>query len=268
MTYASSESSVYGGNPVEGFEFQADGTYWRYTSADHDIEIGGETFSAVAISRPSISNTDDSAKSGIQVAAARDNPAAATFISGTNGGAMILTIYRGHEDDGEFIVCWKGRVMSVSYSGEQVQISCESIFTSMKRPGLRAKYQLLCRHVLYDSGCGLTAGDYDESATVTDVSGVSVTVSGLGAFDDGYFTGGYFKKSTYQFRTIIDHTGGVLTIDRPLPGLVATDTLTIYPGCDHALSTCASKFSNELNFGGFPWIPSQNPFSNLGTKVT
>jgi len=34
----------------------------------------------------------------------------------------------------------------------------------------------------------------------------------------------------------------------------------IYPGCDRVRATCESKFDNLDNFGGFPWIPTKNPF--------
>jgi hypothetical protein len=32
-------------------------------------------------------------------------------------------------------------------------------------------------------------------------------------------------------------------------------------GCDHSVSTCAARFGNLANYGGFPFIPTKNPFS-------
>jgi len=32
-------------------------------------------------------------------------------------------------------------------------------------------------------------------------------------------------------------------------------------GCDHSVSTCAARFDNLANYGGFPFIPTKNPFS-------
>jgi hypothetical protein len=34
----------------------------------------------------------------------------------------------------------------------------------------------------------------------------------------------------------------------------------IAPGCDLRAATCAAKFGNLLNFGGFPEIPGRNHF--------
>ena len=36
----------------------------------------------------------------------------------------------------------------------------------------------------------------------------------------------------------------------------AGDTFTCYPGCDRALLTCTNKFGNQVNFRGYPYIPS------------
>ena len=74
---------------------------------------------------------------------------------------------------------------------------------------------------------------------------------------------------------ITDHTGATLTLSRPMPELaaaIATPELDpdtgeplpmladIAPGCDLRAATCAAKFGNLANFGGFPEIPGRNPF--------
>jgi hypothetical protein len=38
----------------------------------------------------------------------------------------------------------------------------------------------------------------------------------------------------------------------------------IAPGCDLRRDTCAGRFNNLLNFGGFPDIPGRNPFGGTG----
>ena len=40
-----------------------------------------------------------------------------------------------------------------------------------------------------------------------------------------------------------------------------SDAVTLYPGCDHTLTTCDTAFSNSLNYGGFPAIPQKNPWA-------
>ena len=47
------------------------------------------------------------------------------------------------------------------------------------------------------------------------------------------------------------------------PEVVAV--IDMAPGCDLRRDTCAAKFGNLLNFGGFPDIPGRNPFG--GTSI-
>ncbi|WP_269915579.1 phage BR0599 family protein [Acinetobacter sp. HY1485] len=47
--------------------------------------------------------------------------------------------------------------------------------------------------------------------------------------------------------------------------LALGDVVSIYPGCDKLNTTCTDKFNNILNFGGFPFMPSSNPF--VGTII-
>ena len=42
-------------------------------------------------------------------------------------------------------------------------------------------------------------------------------------------------------------------------------SVEIAPGCDLRRDTCAGRFGNLLNFGGFPDIPGRNPFG--GTSI-
>ena len=44
-------------------------------------------------------------------------------------------------------------------------------------------------------------------------------------------------------------------------GLSAGDTLQLSHGCTHGLDTCANLFNNAPNYGGMPWIPTDNPMS-------
>lgn len=269
MTYAAREESVHGGNPVEGYQFQSGGTYWRYTSVDHDLTINSNVYTALLISRGGYVHGADPAKADLVITVARDNDVAALFVAGSLGGPMILTLFREHEDDGEFVTYWKGRVMSVSFAGSLATLRCESIFTSIKRQGLRRKYQFLCPHVLYRGKCalGIAAVDFKFDGTVSVVDGTTVTVPGLDGQADGFYVGGYLKWGGYQYRTVLGHAGNVIELDRAIVGLVVDEAVSVYAGCDHTRTHCADKFDNLVNFGGWPWISGKNPFSGLGNSL-
>ena len=40
---------------------------------------------------------------------------------------------------------------------------------------------------------------------------------------------------------------------------------TVYPGCSHNTTDCDTVFDNLDNYGGFPYLPSENPFGNSVT---
>jgi hypothetical protein len=50
---------------------------------------------------------------------------------------------------------------------------------------------------------------------------------------------------------------GVFVLTQPLPyAPAASDTFTVYPGCDKSQRTCQLKFNNIANFAGFPYVPA------------
>ena len=55
-------------------------------------------------------------------------------------------------------------------------------------------------------------------------------------------------------------------IDLAIPGLAVSDIVVAAPGCSRKIDTCVNKFSNELNFGGYPYIPIKNPMG-AGTPI-
>ena len=64
-------------------------------------------------------------------------------------------------------------------------------------------------------------------------------------------------------RTIITHVGATLTLQVPIPpGDYTTEyskRVSLFSGCDGALDTCTSKFSNTRRYGGYPFIPIKDP---------
>lgn len=74
------------------------------------------------------------------------------------------------------------------------------------------------------------------------------------------FTGEYGITNTYENISLYEID---LTLFNSFSkGSIAEGTkLKAYAGCDKTNRTCSKKFGNILNFGGFPFIPIDNPFS-------
>ncbi|WP_210236335.1 hypothetical protein, partial [Mesorhizobium sp. M2D.F.Ca.ET.232.01.1.1] len=150
---------------------------------------------------------------------------------------------------------------------QNIKVSVESVFTSMRRPGCRARYQRTCRHALYFPGCNIDVDDFKVAGTVTAVSGLALTVAEAALQTDQYYKAGLVIFNDL-FGWIGDHIGSTLTLIGAIDGLAeyvtahGSASVFIAPGCD--LSTgpngCA-KFSNFLNMGGFEFMSDNNPFS-------
>lgn len=267
MTYAIVETSTQDGRPVELYEFISGTTYYRYTSADGDVVYGGNTFTAVPIARNAVEATSETARLALEIQCDRSLAVLDLFATLPPDEIVSVSLRRLHDGDGEAITMWMGRVLNVTWNSAAAEIHCESVYTSLKRIGLRRLYQKPCPHVVYRTGCGLNSATFKSTKTVATVSGVSLTFSSIGV-DDHYFSGGYLEwisGGVTQRRAIRTQIGGTVTISFPLPGLAASASVDLYPGCDHTLATCHSKFANSPNYGGMPNFQSKNPFN--GTPI-
>ncbi len=265
MTYLEIETSASQAMPLEVYLFRGPDRQWRYTSADAEVVVAGDTYLPVYIERGSIEHSPQAARSDLQITVARDNQLLADLAAGL-GEAVTLTLFRGHASDQDFVTIWKGRVISSAFAGATGVLRCESALTSIKRQGLRRKYQCLCPHVLFGAGCGLDAELYAVSGSVAAVAGQVVTVPGLDPFGLSWFAGGFLRFGLYC-RTITGQAYDNLELDRALGDLVVGSQVVIYPGCNHYVDDCAGKFGNLINYGGWPYVPTRNPFSGLGSSI-
>jgi uncharacterized phage protein (TIGR02218 family) len=271
MPFNTLESGTQTGAPVELYEFRRGPNFYRYTSADADITFNTKVFEAVAMTRNAIEATAEVARNPIKITCGQTLGVVQLFLAGPPGDVVTLTVYRIHRGDTEAVTIWMGRVLNVNWSGSTATIHCESVYSSIKRPGLRRMYQKQCPHVLYSAACGVSSSTFRHTTTVLGVSGVTITLDNMGAFAANHFAGGYveWEESTglFERRAINANTGAVITISHQLLGLPSGATVRLYPGCDHVLATCNSKFSNAVNFGGFPWIPQKNPFGGIDGPI-
>lgn len=280
MTYTSVESSSAEGRPYFLYQFVEGEQVWRFTSratAWTSAGSGGDTITwePAAVAHGDVVQTSEIERGRLELAWPLSHPFARRFLAPMGNAPVTLTIFRGHEQVlGETVAHWKGRVVGAEVEGQRILLSCESVFSTLRRAGVRAKYQRLCRHALYGRGCGLDIALHWQTGTVTTVAANAVTIPEAAGQPDGWFRGGVLRFGV-QLGFITGHAGATLTLSRPMTELGAAlaapeiDPETgeplpvlvdIAPGCDLRAATCAAKFGNLLNFGGFPEIPGRNPF--------
>jgi uncharacterized phage protein (TIGR02218 family) len=117
-----------------------------------------------------------------------------------------------------------------------------------------------CTNTLFDARCGLVKASFAESNVVQAGSTVNKLLS-LSAKADGYYDNGQIAfisgANAGLVKAVKQYLGQFFTFNSPLPFVPnAGDAFTAYPGCDKTQLTCTNKFSNLVNFEGFPYVPS------------
>lgn len=255
-----------------------DATVLRYTSADINLTVGGNTYLSAQPSggAPILKRGRVSWRRGIQVDTLEIKLIGSTqhtvfglpwmqFIrnGGLDGGRVTVDrfITDAWTNTANGALKWfAGNISEVSSSRTEASISVKNDLEllNVKIPG--QVYQQGCRHTLFDGGCGLVKATFALARTAnagSTLTRILTTSAGqaAGYFDLGFlfFTSG---PNAGAYRTIKKWDGAGLDLSLPLLSAPAAgNAFTIYPGCDKLKTTCTTKFNNLIRYGGFPYIP-------------
>lgn len=157
------------------------------------------------------------------------------------------------------VILFKGRIGTIDNVGRtsaQITVNSDLVLLDLQMP--RNVYSPACQHVLYDSGCTLVKSAFGTAGTVGAFSTARVInwASATASFAQGsvLFSSGINAGVSANIKGVTPGLG--FEVSYPLPNAPGTgDAFTVYLGCDHTQSTCATKFNNLANFRGFPFIP-------------
>lgn len=275
MTYDAIETSAEGGSPVEVFEFVAGATTYYYTSAIDTQTLGAQVYTPVAgLQRGETLEGPDKRENDFSILLPTTNPVAQIFVGVLPGYRVGVTVKRFHRNDTptpEVVQVFDGYVQGASFSkadGKVCELTSRTVIASRGRMIPRRTFASSCGHVLYDeSTCQVDDTDpafrASSLSVVSQVGAILTVSSGLsGTYPDAFMQGGYVEViGAADFRLIIDHTGNVVTLQQPFS--VLPSTVNVYAGCAHTVAVCSSKFDNVLRYGGFPFVPTKNPYSGF-----
>jgi hypothetical protein len=209
-------------------------------------------------------------RANIDVSIGINNAVARGWMSVTSEDSLGLTVFR--QTDLGTDVIWKGRLAGLKPQLSIIKFTFESVFTSLRRPGLRARFQRTCRHALYSArGCTLNKASFALVRQATAISGLVVTIPAAAGDPAGDYFTGILEAADGTMRFITVHAGAAITISRAIPSLTTAlaggpVNVTLYPGCDRSHTRCQTRFNNLANQGGFRFIPIRNPYD--GGSIT
>jgi uncharacterized phage protein (TIGR02218 family) len=280
VSYSGQESSVESGKPIELYLFVNEGLVtekYAYTSATQNVTFDSVTYTPKIIERTKISveRAEPGTDKGLELTLPASDALVLRYTTSVPPKRDLVTIYRRHANDGatpETITYYRGYISSVSFQGHVAKVKVAPFATILSRNVPKRIYRGLCTHVLYDTECKVLSSNpsFSFAVNVTAVStdGLTVTIAGtgIGGRAADYYDGGMLRRGSIDRRMVLDFvdTGsntGTCKVLLPFPSLAVGEVMTLLAGCDHSITTCRTKFANEVNYGGFPWVPTRNPFN-------
>lgn len=272
MTFAAIETSPDSGSPIELYLFEIGGERFAYNNTEQDVTVAAILYEASPVKRSRITLSSDAVNSRVTVELPGDNLFSRLYIGVIPGELPQVTISQYHETDPdeEIFLIFDGFVSTVGFSNNlrQADIICSPITAATGKFVPRHTFQSLCNHSLYDDFCTQQETDFEETVTVDSISDRLMTLSGLSTTAAGYWEGGFIQIGT-EYRQIMTQASNVMTLDLPFLENPVGMPARALPGCDHVIDgDCQNTFGtgpagNSLNHGGFPYVPSKNPFEGL-----
>jgi uncharacterized phage protein (TIGR02218 family) len=271
MSFLTLEQSQASSQPYELYEFTYQGITQYFTSADHSVVIPPITYLPWQISRTAFVESGEIGKNNLTLTCPDQFPIGLLFAFGPPDDIVTLVVKRvqqGALDVGDVSIVWLGRVLTVDFPPLRQELTCESVFTSLRQAGARRVYTVNCPYALYGIDCALNILAFQSIITIDSEVGNVLNASAFTALGqpNGWWAGGkivwQYAPGLYAKRGIKNHTGTQCEITFAFPNFPNGTLVTIAPGCDHTFSTCISKFANGLNFGGFPFMTEKNPWGS------
>lgn len=246
-----------------------DGTVLGFTDHDEDVTFSGLTCQAGSGFLAGAGGEE----SGLPAAAGEieggfSSPlvTAAHLEAGLYDGATVDLFAVDWSNPASFVLLGRRDIGEVTVEGEHFRAELRPVTHRLHQPRGRA-YLRSCPADFGSADCGLSPvqGQHAGVASVVTVlSDTRLLVSGLSGFAGDAFTGGRLtftggaRAGLAAGIAASSPSNGLHVLDLWLPGtsgVLPGDGLRLLVGCDKRFETCRDRFSNQLNFRGFPHMP-------------
>ncbi|RJY09684.1 DUF2163 domain-containing protein [Aurantiacibacter aquimixticola] len=269
-------SHVFLGSELEGVA-----TWWRirrkdgvalgFTSHDRDLAFGGMTYRAAPGMLPSaIRRTAGLERDGVEVEGvlAHDSISEDDLASGRYESAHIAI----------GLVDWESLDNATLFHGELGGVSRTSGRFEAELRSAKAALEAdfvprtspTCRASFCDADCRFNPARVTHLAAVTALDLADNRVRFGSAPPAGNMHGGTVKWVDGPLAgltmEVIEAGPSGLVLDRTLTDAIAVgDKAFLREGCDHTISTCATRFGNAANFRGEPHLPGNDLLARYPT---
>ncbi|MEL6205875.1 MAG: DUF2163 domain-containing protein [Pseudomonadota bacterium] len=259
-----------------------DGQVLGFTDHDRNLVIDGVTcragtgLTAQALAQATGLSVDNTEAAGAlsDAAVTEEDIAAGRF-----DGAAVTCWLVNWQDVSERIVLFRGSIGEVTRGGGAFRAELRGLSEALNQPQGRV-FQKQCSAVLGDATCGVdlnAPGMFAERDVETVDEGRAFTFTSLSGFENGWFARGRFRVQTGAAAGLVgqikvdreDASGRSIELWQSLRAeIVPGDRVRLEAGCDKRLATCRAKFSNVMNFRGFPHVPGEDWVTGYPNSTT
>lgn len=268
MSFDAFESSTEASRPIELYFFTVGISQYAYCSSEDPQTVGSITYAPLAISRGQIGLTQELRANILEITMPGTSPFPQLFTNTIPGQRARFTLKRFQRGDGgtpQVVTLFDGYVQSVAFTdqGKVAKVAVLPTSAALARQVPRFTYQGACNHVLADARCKVDENAFSFTGTVSAASGNTINVIGADAYPPGYFAAGRVDLTgATDSRLVLASVGTLLTLLLPFGTSPLGSVVTCFAGCAHDPTTCFTRFANTINYGGFPFVPLDNPFSD------
>lgn len=249
-----------------------DGETLGFTDHDCDLEFDGVVFAArTGLTAGALEKTKGMAVDNTEVLGALSDAAVSEddIVAGRYDGAEVTTFLVNWAEVTARVVLFRGTFGELTRSDGAFRVELRGLTEPLNAPVGRV-YHADCGAILGDRMCKI---DLSEPAFSLDLSlsavidGRTLHLPAQAAYPDGWFAQGQAVLTS----GIGKGQSGRIKSDRTIKGIrtielwqtfglwpSASDEVKLIAGCDRRASTCREKFSNFINFRGFPHIPGED----------
>lgn len=261
MAFLDIETSVDSAQPIELYRFTGSLDTYTYTSGNRQMTYNSSVYRPVTMQRNEIKLGDVTERNELKLSVPISTKLVKDYGFDIPPPELTLEIFRVHGATGAVQPWFKGNVASITMEGTRASLAVPSIFSAyMSSEFPNVLYQSQCNWPLYSPGCGVNREDWRINSIIdTILDETKIVVEDAASKPNGWLKAGEIVTPNER-RLIVEHVGAQLTLNYPFRSMTAGMEVSLYAGCDHDIETCDEKFDNLVNFFGFPYTPSLNPF--------
>ncbi len=249
-----------------------DGVAYGFTDHDRDLAFDGMTFRAsTGMTARALQQTTGLSVDNSEVLGALSDAAVeeADLIAGRFDGAEVRSWLLNWANPAQRIAQFRGNFGEVTRSAGAFRAELRGLTDRMNQPQGRV-FQRGCTAVLGDMRCGvdLVAPGHRVTVGIAEIDAMGRMIfAGLDSFAPQWFERGRLEMMSGAAAGLV----GMIKSDR-LQGtarvvdlwhgfavsVVVGDLVQLEVGCNRTAAMCQGKFTNFLNFQGFPHIPGED----------